>query len=77
MKKGTMKKNYHEGREKKLTLKYSLKRRGDEVIKAIKKYHPSNINAILDVGTADGLMLSRVKKNSRQLNASDWNIARN
>lgn len=62
MKKGILEKNYHEKRGKKLTLKYSLKRRGDEVIEAIKKYYPSNINAILDIGTADGLMLSRVKK---------------
>lgn len=57
-----MEKSFHEGREKKLALRYRLKRRGYEVIEAIKKYHPLNINAILDIGSADGLMLSRIKK---------------
>ena len=57
-----MKKNYHEKRKEKLAPRYRLKRRGYEVIEAIKKHHPLNINAILDIGSADGLMLSRIKK---------------
>jgi len=57
-----MKKDYHQERKTRLSRIYRLKRRGYEVIEAIKKYHPLNINTILDVGTADGLMLGGVKK---------------
>jgi len=60
--KGLMTKKYHQERKEKLAPKYRLKRRGFEVTEAIKKYHPTNIKAILDIGTADGLMLSRIKK---------------
>lgn len=57
-----MTQNYHQERKIRLSRRYRLKRRGYEVIEAIRKHHPLNIEAILDVGTADGLMLSRIKK---------------
>ena len=60
--KGTLDINYHIGRKTKKSLKYRLKRRTHEVIRAIKTYYPGNINFILDIGTADGLMLSHIKK---------------
>lgn len=53
---------YHKGRENNKALKYRLYRRTLEVIRAIEKYHPNNIVSILDIGTADGLMLSRIKE---------------
>lgn len=62
MKKGVMTQNYHQERKIRLSRRYRLKRRGYEVIEAIRKHHPLNIETILDVGTADGLMLSRIKK---------------
>ncbi len=37
-KKGVLSLEYHEGRKKKLALKYRLARRTDEVLKAIKGY---------------------------------------
>jgi len=41
---------------------YRLRRRTDEVIRAIYKHHPLSTGFILDIGAADGLMLSRIKK---------------
>lgn len=65
-KKGVLSLEYHEGRKKKLALKYRLARRTDEVLKAIKAYK-SDIEtlSLLDIGTADGLMLDRL---CRELN---------
>lgn len=60
--KGTLDINYHVGRKTKRSLKYRLQRRTHEVIRAIKMYHSNEINSILDIGAADGLMLSRIKK---------------
>ena len=57
--KGVLSSEYHEGRKKKLALKYRLARRTDEVLKAIKEYK-SDINSLLDIGTADGLMLNKL-----------------
>lgn len=62
LKSGAMTKKYHLERKTRLAPRYRLKRRTYEVIEAIKKHHPSNIEAILDIGTADGLMLSKIKK---------------
>jgi len=59
---GAMKAKYHREREENIAPKYRLKRRTYEVIRAIKKYHPDEIKSILDIGTADGLMLSAIKK---------------
>ncbi|CAD6492626.1 MAG: Ubiquinone biosynthesis O-methyltransferase [Candidatus Argoarchaeum ethanivorans] len=59
--KGVLSVEYHEGRERKLALKYRLARRTDEVLKAIKGYK-SDIDSLslLDIGTADGLMLNKL-----------------
>jgi ubiquinone/menaquinone biosynthesis C-methylase UbiE len=61
-KKGVMTANYHQQRLEKLAPRYRLKRRGDEIIRTIKKYKTCYAPKILDIGAADGLMLSRIKK---------------
>ncbi len=58
--KGLLDKEYALQREKKLALKYRLKRRGDETAQAISAFYPSP-ERILDLGTAEGRMLSRIK----------------
>lgn len=55
-------KNYALGRKNKLSWKYRVKRRTLEIIQAIHKYSSLEINSILDIGAAEGLMLSVVKK---------------
>ncbi len=57
---GLLDKEYALQREKKLALKYRLKRRGDETAQAISAFCPSP-ERILDLGTAEGRMLSRIK----------------
>ena len=60
---GIMKKEYHDKRKKRLDLSYRLKRRTFEVKKIIKKNFDKSIISklnCLDIGTADGLMLSRL-----------------
>ncbi len=59
---GVMPAAYHKQRLERLAPRYRLKRRGDEVIGAIKKYRGGDALRILDIGAADGLMLSRIKK---------------
>ena len=55
--KGVLSKNYHIQREKKHAAKYRLKRRSNEVLKAIKRYTKEHQLSLLDIGAADGLML--------------------
>ncbi len=52
---------YHEGRKARRALKYRLGRRTKEVHRAICLYGKTSINGVLDVGTADGLMLKRLR----------------
>ena len=62
-KKGVLSLEYHEGRKKKLALKYRLARRTDEVLKVIKAYKTAVDSlslSLLDIGTADGLMLDKL-----------------
>jgi ubiquinone/menaquinone biosynthesis C-methylase UbiE len=59
---GVLGKDYARGRNTRLSWRYRLRRRSLEVIRAINAYHRSKIDAILDIGTAEGLMLSRIKK---------------
>lgn len=49
--------SYYEGRRKNRALKYRVRRRTDEVASALIKYSPKKGLAVLDLGTADGLML--------------------
>lgn len=58
---GTLEIDYHVGRKTKKALKYRLQRRTHEVIRTIETYSPTR-TSILDIGTADGLMLSEVKR---------------
>lgn len=59
---GVLDKKYALGRKYKKSLRYRLTRRTDEVIQAIHQFHPQNIESILDIGSAEGLMLSSIKK---------------
>ena len=60
---GTLDKSYHLGRKTKRSLIYRLNRRSIEVINSINKYYPDAPEDIIDLGTADGLTLSRIKDN--------------
>jgi len=59
---GVLDTNYALGRKTKKSWKYRLKRRTYEIIQAIHKHHQSKIDIILDIGTAEGAMLSSIKK---------------
>jgi ubiquinone/menaquinone biosynthesis C-methylase UbiE len=59
--KGVLDKEYAVARQIKRSHIYRLKRRTFEVLKNIKTFHPEKLQAILDIGTADGLMLSNLK----------------
>lgn len=61
--KGTLPVEYHEGRRRKRALKYRLARRTNEVLQTIKSYKGNEINALCDVGTADGMMLDMLNQN--------------
>ena len=61
MQKGVLSSEYHKERERKLAPKYRLARRTDDVLKAIKAYKNNTVSlSLLDIGTADGLMLDRL-----------------
>ncbi len=54
---------YHEDRINQTIAKHQLERRTQTIIQTIKKYsNPRMINSILDIGAADGLMLSSIKR---------------
>ena len=60
-----MNKQYHVGRQNRIDLIYRLRRRTDEVTRVIRKYFaPADYSRLncLDIGTADGLMLSKLNK---------------
>lgn len=59
--KGVLDKEYAIARQTRRSHIYRLKRRTDEVLKDIKKFHPEEPRSILDIGTADGLMLNNLK----------------
>lgn len=60
---GILDKSYHFERRTKKSLKYRLNRRSKEVIRSIKEYYFGTPKDIIDLGTADGLMLSMMKDN--------------
>ncbi|HHT9136273.1 MAG TPA: class I SAM-dependent methyltransferase [Candidatus Wunengus sp. YC60] len=59
--KGVLDKDYAIARQTKRSHIYRLKRRTFEVLKGIETFHPETPQSILDIGTADGLMLSNLK----------------
>lgn len=59
--KGVLDKEYAVARQIKRSHIYRLKRRTFEVLKSIKTLHPEKPGSILDIGTADGLMLGDLK----------------
>lgn len=60
---GALDKTYHEGRKTKKSLIYRLNRRSAEVIRVIRTYYPGIPESVVDLGTADGLMLSIIQDN--------------
>lgn len=54
--------DYYEGRLKSRALKYRLERRTSEVAKALTKYLTRMPERVLDVGTADALMLGKLNQ---------------
>ena len=54
--------DYYEGRKTKRALKYRLRRRTDEVERILRRYAESQLRTIVDVGTADGLMLEDLRR---------------
>jgi len=61
MKQETIIKNYHAKRKLKTSLKYRLEKRANEILKVILELKGKKIYRLLDVGTADGLMLNVFK----------------
>jgi len=59
--KGVLDKEYAVSRQTKRSHIYRLRRRTFEVLKGIKTFHPEKPWSILDIGTADGLMLHNLK----------------
>jgi ubiquinone/menaquinone biosynthesis C-methylase UbiE len=57
---GVLDKEYALQRGTRLDLKYRLRRRASEAVRAIGRYYPDPAR-ILDLGTAEGRMLSRIK----------------
>jgi 2-polyprenyl-3-methyl-5-hydroxy-6-metoxy-1,4-benzoquinol methylase len=54
--------DYFLGRQSKPQLIYRLRRRTDEVAEALQRYGDGKVDVVVDVGTADGLMLSLLQK---------------
>jgi len=62
-------KNYHHDRINRTIANHQLQKRTEEIINSIKKYtNAQKIDSILDIGTADGLMLSDIKKKFSWIN---------
>lgn len=60
LKHGLLSIDYAYGRETNLAWKYRLRRRTQEVVRLIDKYHSQKIENLLDLGTADGRMLNEL-----------------
>jgi 2-polyprenyl-3-methyl-5-hydroxy-6-metoxy-1,4-benzoquinol methylase len=54
--------DYFLGRQNKPQLIYRLRRRTDEVAEALLRYSDGRVSVVVDVGTADGLMLNLLQK---------------
>jgi len=53
--------DYYHGRQKKRQLIYRLQRRTDEVERSLKSYTKGPLKVIVDIGTADALMLQNLR----------------
>ena len=53
---------YHNGRMQRRALRYRLARRTEEVLRAIRLHYCGTPHSLLDIGTADALMLDRIKQ---------------
>ena len=53
--------DYFVGRQHKRQLVYRLQRRTDEVDRALRRYGEGQVRTVIDVGTADGLMLQKLR----------------
>lgn len=60
--------DYFIGRQRKPQLIYRLRRRTDEVEAALRRYTQGPLQTIVDVGTADGLMLNKLQQRMGNLN---------
>jgi SAM-dependent methyltransferase len=58
---GVLNETYHTKRIKEKAPKYRLNRRANEVIKTIDNFFSTTPKHIIDLGTADGLILSKIK----------------
>lgn len=58
---GTLDRSYHVGRKTRRSLVYRLNRRTSEVIASVRRHYTGNPGNIIDLGTADGLMLGKLK----------------
>ena len=54
---------YHQKRKSCRSWRYRLRRRTSEVLRAIREFGDSQPSLILDIGTADGLMLEKLSQN--------------
>ena len=54
--------DYHLGRKRKLQLMYRLRRRTEEVVGALERYGDGRSEVLVDVGTADGMMLAALPR---------------
>ena len=54
--------DYFMGRQRKRQLIYRLRRRTDEVEAALRQYGDGQLRVVVDVGTADGLMLDELRR---------------
>ena len=58
---GVMDSSYHQRRLKLRSHRYRLNRRTDEVARALSQHHQGDLHVLVDVGTADGLMLEQLR----------------
>ncbi|MFC1722673.1 class I SAM-dependent methyltransferase [Nanoarchaeota archaeon] len=67
---------YYKDRDKKKVFGYRLRRRTYEAVRAIRKYKGKEVDAILDLGCAEGLMLKGIKKHVKagKIIGVDYNI---
>ncbi|MBT5110494.1 MAG: methyltransferase domain-containing protein [Rhodospirillaceae bacterium] len=58
---GVLGRDYHERRKSRLSHRYRLQRRTQEVLDAIRNHPPSSLEVVVDVGAADGEMIASLR----------------